>query len=386
MAKKTKETTKDYIYEDENAKKNPFWFQVMINGKRVTRRGFKTRGEAKKARAILTAELSKDIYIEPNKMPFGIYFEMWLSARGNIAHSTRKMYESYFKTHIDPLLGSIPLSKLTVMHIDQLIASLREKKLGDEMVKRIYATVSASLNAAEKKELITKNVANKIEKPTVERKERLVWDIETVRNFFQATKDESRYWIAAYLAVMTGMRQGEILAIRWSDVDLEKGIIQVRRNLIKNLTIFSGLKTEKSRRTITISKQVIAILEEQKEKSAIEKQNSKVNYEDYDLVVSSSRGTPATATKVIHAWKTMQAKFKPATAPTITFHDLRHTHASILLKQGDHPKVVSERLGHSTIAITMDTYSHLLPNMQEEASSRLEDTIGLNFETVESEE
>ncbi|CAH1230743.1 Transposase from transposon Tn916 [Paenibacillus allorhizoplanae] len=379
MAKITKDTTKDYIYEDENAKKNPFWFQVMINGKRVTRRGFKTRGEAKKARAVLIADLSKDIYIEPNKMPFGVYFDTWLSARANIAHSTRKMYESYFRTHIDPLIGDVPLSKLTVTHIDKLIASLREKELGDEMVKRIYATVNASLNAAEKKDLVAKNVASKIEKPTVERKERLVWDIDTVREFFQATKDESRYWIAAYLAVMTGMRQGEILAIRWSDIDLEKGIIQVRRNLIKNLTIFSGLKTEKSRRTITISQQVIAILEEQKQKNELEKQNPKVDYQDNNLVVCSSRGTPATATKVIHAWKTMQTKHKPANAPTITFHDLRHTHASIMLKQGVHPKVISERLGHSTITITLDTYSHLLPNMQEEAAEALEYTIGMQF-------
>ncbi|NRF91552.1 tyrosine-type recombinase/integrase [Paenibacillus frigoriresistens] len=379
MAKKTKDTTKDYIYEDENAKKNPFWFQVMINGKRVTRRGFKSRGEAKKARAALITELSKGEYVEPAKMLFGAYFEQWLSARANIAYSTRKMYESYFRTHIDPILGQIPLSKITAVHIEQLITSLREKELGDEMVKRIFATVNASLNAADKKDLVSKNVANKIEKPTVERKERLVWDIETVRDFFQSTKDESRYWIAAYIAVMTGMRQGEILALRWSDIDLEKGVIQVRRNLVKNLTIFTGLKTEKSRRTIAISQQIISILKEQKEKNELEKQNPKINYEDNDLVVCSSKGTPATATKVIHAWKTMQSRYKPAHAPTITFHDLRHTHASILLKQGVHPKVVSERLGHSTITITLDTYSHLLPNMQEEAAASLEDTIGMQF-------
>lgn len=379
MAKKTKETTKDYIYEDENAKKNPFWFQVMINGKRVTRRGFRTRGEAKKARAAMTTDLSKGEYVEPAKMLYGAYFTQWLNGRANIEHSTRKMYESYFRTHIDPILGQIPLSKISATNLEELIASIREKELGDEMVKRIFATVNASLNAAEKKDIISKNVADKIEKPTVKRKERAVWDIETVRDFFQSTKDESRYWIAAYIAVMTGLRQGEILALRWSDIDMEKGVIKVRRNLVKNMTIFTGLKTEKSRRTIAISQQIISILHEQKQKNEMEKQNPKVNYEDNDLVVCSSKGTPATATKVIHAWKTMQARYKPAHAPTITFHDLRHTHASIMLKQGVHPKVISERLGHSTITITLDTYSHLLPNMQEEAAESLEATIGMQF-------
>ncbi|MDR6883042.1 tyrosine-type recombinase/integrase [Bacillus sp. 3255] len=364
---------------NENAKSNPYWFQVMVNGKRVTRRGFKTITEAKKARAAIITELSKGEYIEPNKMSFGSYFEQWLSGRANIAHSTRKMYESYFRTHINPVLGDIPLSKINATHMEQLIASIREKELGDEMVKRIFATVNASLNAAERKDLISKNAANKIEKPTVKRKERAVWDIDTVREFFQATKNESRYWIAAYLAVMTGMRQGEILALRWSDIDMEKGIIQVRRNLVKNMTIFTGLKTEKSRRTIAISQQIISILEEQRQKNELEKQNPKIKYEDNDLVVCSSKGTPATATKVIHAWKTMQQNYKPESAPTITFHDLRHTHASIMLRQGVHPKVVSERLGHSTITLTLDTYSHLLPNMQEEAADSLESTIGLKF-------
>jgi integrase len=382
MAKKTKETTKDYIYEDENAKNNPFWFQVMINGKRVTRRGFKTRGEAKRARAALITELSKGEYVQPSKMTFGAYFQQWLSGRkanNNIAISTGKMYKSYFDTHLEPLLGNIPLSKITAEHAKSLISTMRKKGLSDEMVKRVFATFNASINAAVKEDSLVKNVANKIEKPVVKRVERMVWDTETVKEFFEKSKGASRYWVAAYLAVMTGMRQGEILALRWSDIDMLKGVIQVRRNLVKNTAIFTGLKTEKSRRVIAVSQQVISILNEQKQNNELEKSNPKVKYEDNDLVVCSQRGTPATATKVIHAWRTMQKSYKPETAPIITFHDLRHTHASMLLSQGEHPKVVSERLGHSTITITMDTYSHLLPHMQENAAVSLEDTIGMHF-------
>lgn len=372
MAKVTNEGTKDGIYENTEAKKNPFWFQVMVNGKRVTRRGFRTRGDAKKARAALIAELSKGEYVEPAKMSFGSYFLTWLDSRRNIARSTRDMYGSYFRTHINPVIGDVPLHKLTPLHIDQLVNACRDKGLADETVKRVFSTVNAALNAAERKDIIAKNVANKIEKPTVKRAERPIWTTESVAKFFRDSKGSSRYWIVAFIAVMTGMRQGEILGLRWSDVDLERGVIQVRRNLLKNKGVFDNLKTEKSRRVIAISEQVIKALNEHKEFLEAEKVLAGEEYIENDLVIPSTKGTPATATKVIKSWNAMQKKYKPESEPTITFHDLRHTHASILLRQGVHPKVVSERLGHSTITITLDTYSHLMPNLQAEAVQKID--------------
>lgn len=365
------------IYKNEKAKTNPYWFQVMVNGKRVTRRGFRTKGEAQKARAEVMTELSRGEYVEPAKMPFGVYFLEWLAGRHGISHSTRSMYGSYFRTHINPEIGAVPLSKLTPLHIERLITACREKGLADETVKRVFAAVNASLNAAERKDIIPKNPANKIEKPTVKRVERPVWSDEFVRKFLVDARNDSRYWIAVYIALMTGMRQGEILGLKWSDVDLVKGIVQVRRNLVKNKAVFDELKTEKSRRTLAISPQDIAVLTEHKERQQTEKVG---DYQDNDLVVCSSKGTPATATKVIVAFKAMQARHKPANEPEITFHDLRHTHASMLLKQGVHPKVVSERLGHSTITITLDTYSHLLPNMQADAVRQLGDLIDIGTE------
>ncbi|WEK53342.1 MAG: tyrosine-type recombinase/integrase [Candidatus Cohnella colombiensis] len=378
MARDKKDTTKDFIYENENAKVNPFWFQVMVHGKRVTKRGFRTRGEAKKARAALLTELSKGDYIEPSRMTYGAYFKLWLDARRNISESTRDMYWSYFRTHIDDEIGDIPLHRLSALHIESLVNSCRDKGLADETVKRVFSTVNASLNAAEKKDIISKNVANKIEKPTVKRVERPIWKTETIQQFFKDSKGASRYWVAAYIAVMTGMRQGEILGLKWSDIDLKQGLIQVRRNLLKNKGKFDNLKTDKSRRVIAISDQIIKVLEEQKNLNAIEKEQLGDEYQDNDIVVSSSKGTPATATKVIVAWNTMQKKYKPDDEPTITFHDLRHTHASLLLQQGVHPKVVSERLGHSTITITLDTYSHLMPNMQADAARDLDKLISMD--------
>ncbi|KKC50168.1 hypothetical protein VE23_24775 [Paenibacillus sp. D9] len=365
------------MYENTEAKSNPFWFQVMVNGKRVTRRGFRTRGEAKKARAALITELSKDEYIEPSKMTFGEYYIKWLKSRNNLAFNTLKMYSKYFKSHINPVIGHIPISKLTPSHIEELLEAMREKGLGDEMVKRNYAVVHAALNAAVKKDILIRNVAGRVEKPKVTRKERPLMETDALQQMLKDSKDFSRYWIAAYLAVMTGMRIGEICGLQWADIDFDRGLILVQRNMLEDTNEFSSLKTNKSRRVIAISPQVVETLKEQRQKVDIEKAELKGEYQDRDLVVCSSKGTAALQNRIRSSWKRIQELYKKEDEPELRFHDLRHAHASILLKQGVHPKVVSERLGHSTITLTLETYSHLLPHMQSDAAIGLEQMINL---------
>ncbi len=374
--KEKKKKPKDYIYETKLASgKTSYWFQVMVDGVRQTRRGFSTKGEAKKARAEIMTELSKGNRISPSKTPFGKYFEDWLATRSkakkSLSISTQKMYDSYYRIHIASVIGSIPLSKISPDDIDALVNAVQKKGLSEEMVKRVYSVVHTALNAAVKKGTILTNPANRIEKPRVNRQERQVWSDETVKEFLKASRGYSRYWIAVYLAVMTGMRQGEILGLKWSDIDFDNGVIQVIRNYNKNSKTFDDLKTLKSRRAIAISPQIVEMLKEQKEKFEIEKNALGDRYHNYDLVIPASNGKPAFTNLVNRAWHAMRDKFKPEGAAEITFHDLRHTFASILLKQGEHPKIVSEILGHSTISITMDRYSHLLPGLQGEAMRKM---------------
>lgn len=369
------------IRENKSAKKNPYWFQVMVNGKRVTRRGFRTKGDARKALAEVVTELSSDTYIEPNRMTYGDYFVKWLEGRRNIAYSTRQMYDSYFRTHIDPFLGKYQLSKITALIIDDFVNELRGKGLSSEMVKRVYSVVSASLNNAVKKELIPRNVANNIEKPRVKRDERKVWSVAGMTDFLAKSRGESRYWIAVFMAVMTGMRQGEILALKWEDIDFDRKVIHVKRNLQKDGTNFSDLKTEKSRRVISVSEDVLGILREQRHKQRLERVSLGVAYQNNDLVVCSSKGTPARATKVLHAWNVMCEKFKDPSEPDMTFHDLRHMHATIALTSGAVSITeVSRRLGHSNVTTTLNTYSHLLPTQQEKLAEVFDKLISFDVE------
>lgn len=368
------------ILLDTEAKTKSYYFSVMVNGKRVKRRGFKSKGEAKIAMANIVKQLSDKSYIAPSKSTFGNYFREWLDSRRNIADSTREMYNSYYKVHINPLLGHLSLTELSPTDIQKFVNKLIDKNLSDEMVKRIYNTVNASLNAAVTMEIISKNVANKIsDKPKVKKQERQIWQNESMKSILIKSKGETRYWIAVFLAVMTGMRQGELLGLKWSDIDFDKSILHVRRNLKKDKIEFTDLKTESSKRNIKLSPLTKKALLEHKGLIDIEREYWGAEYIDENLVIPTSKGSPAKATKVLHAWKRLCEKYKPNGEPDITFHDLRHQSASLMLNDGIDIRIVSQRLGHSQISTTLNVYSHLLPNSQDGAALSLDRSMGFKF-------
>jgi integrase len=176
-----------------------------------------------------------------------------------------------------------------------------------------------------------------------------------------------------YLAIMTGLRKGELSALKWSDVDFSNKVLSVRRTMAvtKDGPIFQDTKTGRSRRSVVLPGTAVQILKEHRISQAEEfKILQKVN--EMDLVFTGEHGQPLHPKSIINQFNRM---IKKADVSQIRFHDLRHTHATILLQQGIHPKVVSERLGHSQISITMDTYSHVLPGLQEEASRSIENAV-----------
>ena len=184
---------------------------------------------------------------------------------------------------------------------------------------------------------------------------------------------KSRYSIIFLLAVYTGMRQGELLGLRWSDIDFDKSTIHIQQTLShdgKELRPYT--KTKSSIRSVAISSETIAVLKKHRHLIKQEKVFLGTDYKDNDLVICTSLGTPVIPRHINKVWDHLLKQVK---VNRITFHNLRHTHASLLLKQGIHPKIVSERLGHSSLQMTLDTYTHLLPNMQEAAAAGLEQML-----------
>jgi integrase len=193
-----------------------------------------------------------------------------------------------------------------------------------------------------------------------------VWDDEQVRLFLNTAKS-NRTYIAFLLALSTGMRQGEVLGLSWSDVNWSSSTIAVRQAYTKSFKghALQETKTASSIRTVALPSQVLEALRQHRLKQAEERLAIGEKYNDQGLVVQSQVGTPIGPRNLLRTWYSLLKKSKLS---PIRFHDLRHTHATLLLLQGVHPKIVSERLGHSSIQITLDTYSHLLPNMQAAAA------------------
>lgn len=353
------------------------WYFVLTVGKKdngkpkqIKKRGFKTKQEAQKAMNELEHSINQGTYVEPSKMLFKEYMERWLDDRQTrVRKQTVETYSWIVTKHITPYLGSIELSKLNAMVIQELLTQLtKEKRLSDENIQKVYTLINASLNQAERWGLIAKNPASLVDRPKATRKEIMVWDIPEVLTFLEHAKG-SRYYIAFLLAITTGMRQGEILALRWKDVDFENGVLRVTQILSHDgKEILPYTKTKAGTRTIDLPEETIAELKKHKVKISKEKlAMGPVIYTDLDLVVCSEQGTPTNAGNIRRAYNSAILK---ATVPKIRFHDLRHTHATLLLKQGVNPKIVAERLGHADTRITLDTYSHLLPSMQKETAKQ----------------
>jgi len=368
------------VYRNEKAKGEKKWWYQFYTGEirngvrqRITKRGFKTKREAERAMVEAQAARQKGQYVEPSRILFRDYLQDWLKTKRNLGEQTLELYHSYLRTHIIPSLGHIPLAKLSAHDIEMFLNSLHEKGLAAGTVKRIFSVVNAALHAAETKELIAKNAANKVEKPQVSRRRELVvWDPAFVNLFLEQTKQASRHWIAVYLAVMTGMRQGEILGLRWSDIDFEKRNLTIQQTVNRHGEIKQGAKTKQSMRSVALSPETIEVLQEHRRLIMMERTALGSAYENHDLVVCTKFGGPVTQRTIQKVWTSF---LKKTGAPKITFHDLRHTHASLLIKQGVHIKVISERLGHSSVSITMDTYGHLMPNMQRDAAAGLDRLI-----------
>ncbi|MFC1991938.1 site-specific integrase [Chloroflexota bacterium] len=209
------------------------------------------------------------------------------------------------------------------------------------------------------------------------------WNEDEIKHFLETAKD-TRYYELFSLALFTGMRRSELLALRWQDIDFTYGQVSVSRSLhvLKgSQVVFRSPKTASGRRTIALPPSSTLILNEYREKKEAEGVLLDKPLSDNDLIFNNL-GKPILPNTVTHAWLRL---VKISGIKTIRLHDARHTHASLMLKQGIHPKIVQERLGHSSIQVTLDTYSHVAPGLQQSAANRFDDIINVkdNIEAAE---
>ncbi|WP_413790609.1 tyrosine-type recombinase/integrase [Bacillus thuringiensis] len=346
-----------------------------LTGKRKQKkkREFTSKKEAENALTMLLSEVHTGTYVEPSKLSYGEYLQDWFNTKKHsVGIQTAKVLKGYLNSRIIPSLGNIKLAKLTSLHMQNYVNSLRDDGLKRGTIEKIIKIIRNSLEHAIDLELITKNVAAKTKLPKADKEELTVWNEYEVQLFLRVAQD-SRYAIVFHMALVAGMRQGELLGLRWKDVDLEKGHLTISQTLSHDgKTFLLGGKTKSSLRKILLPASTIAKLKKHRAVVLKEKLSQGEEYQDNDLVMCTPSGTPINPANVR---RSLNALIQKAAVPKIRFHDLRHTHATLLLAKGVNVKVISERLGHSNIKITLDTYSHVLPTMQEDAVNKIEEIL-----------
>jgi len=305
----------------------------------------------------------------------GEYLAGWLeSSRPRVRPRTWVRYEQLARVHAGAI-AKLPLAKLGPQHLDRLYAARLEAGAAPMTVRHLHALLHKAIGQAEKWGLVARNVVTLVAPPRAPHHEMTTLSEEQTRAFLDVTAGE-RLEALYVLAVTTGMRQGEILALRWRDVDLDHSSAQIQQSiqfLAGSRYVFIPPKTVKSRRKVELTKTAIVALRRHRARQLEERFAAVGGWEELDLVFANEVGRPTTADRL--RWN-FQRTLVRAKLPRIRFHDLRHTAATLLLGRGVHPKIVSEMLGHSTTAITLDLYSHVTPTMQREAAAIFDSVLG----------
>ncbi len=336
------------------------------------------RKDAERVLADLVKRVHDGDYRSPDKITLGDYMlKRWLPAkRARLKPSTAESYERIIRLHINPNIGHVPVQKLRPEDLDTLYARLlTEGKrngsgggLSAQTVRNVHITIQGALSDAERKGTVVRNVADLADAPTTSRNSRTmsVWTSDELRAFLDAISDHYLYPLYL-LAATTGMRRAEIAGLVWRNVDLDTARLTVSQQLlsVEYKLIESDLKTPTSRRTIDLDPHTVAQLRLHRRRQLEDRMATGRRHKG-GYVFAKPDGSPIHPDLISQTFERLLAKID---LPRIRLHDLRHTHATILLQQGVNPKVVSERLGHASVSFTMDVYQHVLPGMQAQAAA-----------------
>jgi integrase len=346
-----------------------------VTGRRQ-RRFESFNGTKKAAQQRLTELLStrdRGIDIQPTKVTFGEYLARWLTdyAAVSVAPSTLARYRIAIDKHVSAHLGSRLLAELRPIDIQRLHSTCLGEKLSPRTVVQHHRIVREALKHAVLWQLIPANPADAVSPPRFERAELAVLDAPGVLKLLQRAEGSFLHSMV-FLAVHTGARSGELLALRWSDIDFEARRLHISRTVQRIAgegVVFRPTKTTRSRRTIGLSAATHDFLAARRGQQEESKGAREVGVDGSGLVFSQDHGEPYEPVQISHAFSKL---VRGSEFEGLRFHDLRHTAATLMLSQNVHPKIVSERLGHASVHITLDTYSHVLPHLQDEAAAAMD--------------
>ena len=354
--------------------------EETVKRRQEMKAGFASKREAQEALTKVLASISTGTYIEPSKLLLSEFLTgEWLPAiRATIRPTTFLSYKGHVERHLVPALGRIPLQQLSGAHINAFYAKLlgengngQKRQISPSTVRRIHATLHRAMKDAVRWNQIMRSPADAADPPRSSSAdcEMKVWSAQELKAFLTAQRESRLYPLWLTLAT-TGMRRGEVLGLRWEDLDLEAQSISIRQTRVMTgyQPLLSTPKTRRGKRLVALDPATAAALKEDCHRQKQERLAAGSSWQRAGYVFTGKDGEPYHPERVSKLF--LQAA-KKAGLPRIRLHDLRHTYATLALGAGVHPKIVSERLGHANIGITLDCYSHCLPALSEEAAYRV---------------
>ena len=348
-----------------------------VSGKRrfatATVRG--TRKEAEQELVRLLRSVHTGEHVDPSRMTVGEWLGLWVnSTRAEVSPKTHERYAEIVRCYLVPAVGSVRLQRLTASHIQRGYNDFTRSP-SPRTRRHIHRILKSALARAVEQQALTRNPADALKRlPKVEPKPIAVLTVDQSMRLLQAIQHTTTYW-PVLIALATGMRRGEILALRWKRVELDQGVVRVIESLEqtrKGGLRFKATKTDKAR-AVTLPKFALNELRRWKREQAEALLTLGIQQGGETLVCARQDDDPKQPESLTHEFTYLVGK---ADVPRVRFHDLRHSHATQLLSSGVHPKIVQERLGHSTITTTMDLYSHVSETMQGDAAVRLDQAYG----------
>jgi integrase len=331
-----------------------------------------TRGAVQgKLRAAKRA-MDDGLPVSSDRQKVGQFLSQWLTevAQPTVRPSTYTLYRQLLSRHVIPTVGHLALAKLSPQDLTGLYANL-SRRLAPRTVGHVHRVLHRALRDALHWGLVARNVCDAVSPPKVPRQEMHVLDPEQARALIAAA-DGDPLEALYILAVTAGLRQGELLALKWRDLDADAGRLTVCRSvrwMTGQGSVEGEPKTRSGRRSVLLAPLAVAALRRHRTRQT-EQRLRAAFWDDLDLVFTNEVGRHIEATNLVR--RSFRPLLERAELPAVRFHDLRHTAATLLLGQGVHAKIVSEMLGHSNIAITMDLYSHVTPTMQADAAAKME--------------
>jgi len=362
------------IQKRQSAKGMAYWVRVEYaadptTGERRQRsETFRLKKDAEAALAKWLAEIDRGTAVDTTRQTVGEFLTHWLDtvAAYRVRPTTLEDYRYTVERQIIPALGSIPVQRLTAAHVQAFYAEKRAAGCGARTVQLCHLRLSQALKQGVRWGTVTRNVCDAVDAPRSKAKPGKTWTPGEARQFLAGTEGDALCPLWS-LALTTGARQGELLGVRWQDLDFDRATLTIRQAVAvhKGRVIIQEPKSRAALRTIALPVESVAALRAHRVRQATARLATADAYADHDLVFATALGTPVHPSNVLRAFYRL---IERTGVPRITFHGLRHTHATWLIANGTPITTVSERLGHAKSSITLDTYAHVVARTRDEAA------------------